>query len=318
MSAGVSARQPIELIADAGPEAGWGHVSRSSGLAAALASRRVPIRRRGFGIEEPIERDGMKWVPLGADALASVPDGATVWLDTYRLPLVEVEALAARARLCVMYDGVAGPPRNAELVVSVGAAPRKTDDRRWLSGPAYACLRQSFWGAAERELSETVRSILITTGAEGRLAAELAAAIREATAVERVTLVRGPLDTAGTETEEVDVLAAPDSLFDPLSQADLAVTAGGQTMLEAASLGTPCIALASSDDQRGQINLLAKEGAVLPVDPPSADVVRRLVSELVADSQRRQTMSRASQRTVDGLGALRVASAMEVIAKTPA
>ena len=48
-------------------------------------------------------------------------------------------------------------------------------------------------------------------------------------------------------------------------------------MLEAASLGTPCIALVSSDDQRGQVELLAGEGAVVAVDPPSADVVRRAI-----------------------------------------
>jgi spore coat polysaccharide biosynthesis predicted glycosyltransferase SpsG len=105
----------------------------------------------------------------------------------------------------------------------------------------------------------------------------------------------------------VELIDAPDSLLEPLLAADIVVSAAGQTMLEAAACGTPCVALPLAHNQREQAVRLANLGAVRLVDPPEPVTVVAAVGELAADTEAQLSLSRTSQRAVDGYGAVRVA-----------
>jgi spore coat polysaccharide biosynthesis predicted glycosyltransferase SpsG len=88
---------------------------------------------------------------------------------------------------------------------------------------------------------------------------------------------------------------------------DMVITAGGQTMLEAAATGLPSIALPLVDNQRSQSSQLAALGAVSVVDPPVAGEIARRAQALAGDLAARRLLSRNAQQAVDGYGALRVA-----------
>jgi UDP-2,4-diacetamido-2,4,6-trideoxy-beta-L-altropyranose hydrolase len=292
---------PVVIVADTGKEAGLGHISRSSAVAVALSRRGIETRCYAYGADEPFERDGVSWTPLDGDDLPS-GSGRVLVVDSYRLPAEVLSRAAAEKRLVVMHDH-GEPPENAALVVSAAA------------DPANAALRPSFWGLPERHIRHTVERVLVTTGSGsfGEAGPGLAEAVVAALPSAVVSLVRGPY-ADGSSPTGVEILDAPESLLAPLLATDLVLSAGGQTMLEAAAAGTPCIAIPIVENQRRQAVRLAQLGAVKLVDLENAPM--RAV-ELAQDVDARRSLSRAGQLAVDGYGAVRIAFAIsELVASS--
>ncbi|MDP9223602.1 MAG: hypothetical protein M3P18_07045, partial [Actinomycetota bacterium] len=228
----------VVFVADAGEEAGLGHISRSSAIAVALRCRGIDTRCHAYGVEKPLERDGVTWL-----ASADLPAFERVLVvDSYRFPHERLAEAAGSTRLVVMHD-FGGVPEGAALVVSA-AAPPSADDAEQLTGLAFAALRPGFWGLPARKVRGTVERVLVTTGSGqfGDLGRDVAQALAAALPHATVALVRGPHATV-TADAGVNTIDAPDSLLEPLLASDLVVTGGGQTMLEAAAAGTPSIAL---------------------------------------------------------------------------
>jgi spore coat polysaccharide biosynthesis predicted glycosyltransferase SpsG len=223
-------------------------------------------------------------------------------VDSYRLAGEELAAVANGRRIVLLHDALE-PPAGAALVVSVAA---DAGEGR-LAGTRYAALRPGFWGLPRRTVRVSVGQILVTTGSSsfGNLARELAETVTAAAPDAGVTLVLGPQATVEAPPA-ITALNAPDSLLEPLIDADLVVTAGGQTMLEAAATGAPCIVVPVVDNQRRQVERLATCGAVRVVERVGSDL-GAAVDELAHDAEARQELSQNAQQAVDGYGALRVA-----------
>jgi UDP-2,4-diacetamido-2,4,6-trideoxy-beta-L-altropyranose hydrolase len=303
---------PVVIIADAGPDAGLGHVSRSSALAVALRCRGIDSMSYARGAEKAFDRDGIRWSPTANDQPLE-SEGPVLIIDSYLLPSAELDEAAKSTRLVVMHDS-GEVATGAALVVS---AASESDNATLLGGLDYVCLRPGFWGLPVRQPSDRARRVLVTTGsgkfdALGQdLAGEIASALPEA----EVTLVRGPHSSATRTPEGVVSLTAPDSLVDALLSADLVVTAAGQTMLEAAATGAACISIPIVENQRPQVERLEQLGAVRVEQPDPAAVASAAV-ELAHDVEARQELSRRGQQTIDGYGALRVAFRIESLMRS--
>ena len=151
--------------------------------------------------------------------------------------------------------------------------------------------------------------MLVTTGASdlGSVAERLVhAAIASAPGAE-IRHVRGaaaqPMRVAGVT--EVGPLPG---LRRELEAADLVVCLGGQTALEAASLGRPTVAVAAAGNQQPNVAKLAEAGAVVAVD--LSDDLCATLEQLVRDPERRRSLGIGGRQAVDGLGAIRVAAAL--------
>ncbi len=293
----------VLVVADAGPDSGLGHLSRSTAVAVALHVRGFVPTCFANGALEPIERDGIRWLPL--DERDSLPPGeeiAAIVLDSYRIVLRE----PPNVLLAVLQERTESPP-GAALVVNAGGDPVEGGKRR-LYGPAYACLRPSFWGLPAATPRELVERVVVTTGAgdPGGVGSALVGAVHDAIPAARITVVRGPF-APSAELPDARIVHSPESLLPLLLEADLVVTAGGQTMLEAAAAGTPTVALALVENQEAQAQRLASLGAVRLASLESLAVV---LSELAADRDDRRRLGERAQTAVDGYGALRVAFAI--------
>jgi UDP-2,4-diacetamido-2,4,6-trideoxy-beta-L-altropyranose hydrolase len=306
---------PVDVVADAGPQAGFGHLSRAGAVAVALECREIETRCYAFGAAEPFRRDGLDWRPLREENVSSL-NGYAVVVDSYRLPPELISYVAATRRLVAMHDH-GDPPEGAALVIAVAG---ETSDRRkgWLTGPSYSALRPAFWGLPRREPRTTVERILVASGSGqfDALGCELAEMLAEALPAVQVSLVRGP-EAKGAAPAAVETLTAPESLLGPLLGSDLVVTAGGQTMLESAATGVPCVALTLADNQCRQLAALADAGAVRPVHPPTPAGTMAAVQELIEDDAARQRLGAAAQAAVDGYGALRIAFEISSLAEGP-
>lgn len=287
------------FVADGAPGSGLGHISRSSAVAVALATRGVASRCYALGALGQFERDGVRWLP-------GFPGGEStelLVLDSYGLTHEDVAALPTFEHLVVLSEeGLT--PTGVGLLVDVAADPSAAGDG-CLYGFQYACLRPAFWGLPPRREHRRLEHVLVATGSgdvEGA-GAGLAEAVRAAAPDARVTLVRGPY-AQGRARVGVDVAEAPSSLLPLLRTADAIVTAGGQTMLEAAAMGVPLVAVPLVENQRSQAERLAARGGAMLVSP---DEAAARVAELARDADLRAQLAARAQETVDGYGALRVA-----------
>jgi UDP-2,4-diacetamido-2,4,6-trideoxy-beta-L-altropyranose hydrolase len=288
------------LIADTGPEVGLGHLSRTGAVAVALRSRGIEVRSLAWGADEAIHRDGLEWEPLGR--AESPPAEGVIVLDSYGVAGETVAELAAGARLVLMHDRDALP--DAEIVTST-IGREDAAGRLRLFGLRYACLRPPYWGVPERQPSDAVRRILIATGGgdSAGAAAQLAESVREGVPEAEVAVLRGPYSSGELPDGILAVDHQPDLLGELLS-ADLIVTAGGQTLLEAAATGTPAVAVVLAEDQRTQAEAVASAGAAELVEPGPA--VSDAARELAGNAERREDLARRGQELIDGYGALRV------------
>jgi spore coat polysaccharide biosynthesis predicted glycosyltransferase SpsG len=98
-----------------------------------------------------------------------------------------------------------------------------------------------------------------------------------------------------------------------MSQADLAVGAGGSSVWERATLGLPTVTVILADNQRRMAEAMAQVGLTLAVDATASDFEDRLVAavrRLVDDAALRRWLFEAPCHACDGKGAERVAQAM--------
>jgi len=294
----------VVLAADAGPGAGLGHLGRASALGAGLRTRGAEISCLGLGLSRSLELDGLMWRPASASAAFAARADAVV-LDAYSVAGEELERAGSRAPVAV-FDDFGDPPLAAALVVDVAAEDEPGD--RILGGFRYAAVRSPFWGLPERRLSARVSRVLVSTGggATSEAGLELGLAVARMLPETTVTVV-GCAGTRFRPSPGVQVVDAQPSLLRLLLEADLAICAGGQTMLEVVAAGTPCLAVGLAENQQRQATRLAALGAVAWVDRPDAAIVATTAARLADDPVERLRLSRAGQKAVDGLGALRLA-----------
>ena len=99
-------------------------------------------------------------------------------------------------------------------------------------------------------------------------------------------------------------------IADLMLEADLVVGSGGMSVYELAALGTPGIVLGQNAREEKRMREFARHGTVdyLGLGPEVAEAaLADAVRALLADTERRRSMSERGRALVDGLGAARTA-----------
>lgn len=303
----------IALRADGGPKVGLGHLGRCAALAQAFRARGA---RPVF-----VEVDGScaAWVKGRGFPLGRLSDGPWDMLvaDSYRFTPRDWRAMRGAARALVAIEDRSRRPAAADAVLNglACARPSRPDDRRRVTGPRFMLLRREYWTPAPRRRTRpVVTDFLVTLGGGTdrghlRAAADLAA---KSFPLATVHVVVPPLGRAPRSLPpRARVHRAPKSLRPLLLRADAGLCAGGQTLCEFAAAGTPAVALELGPDQRANIRAFAAAGAALPAGRPVSGwerAARRVLAALTP--AKREAMSAAGPRLVDGRGALRAAEAL--------
>lgn len=327
---------------EAGPGIGLGHLRRSLSLATALREEgiqshflisgpphAIAIARRGGVLAQRVPPDvhgtaqDLK-VTLRA---ATQSNAGAVLVDFQDHCPGYLSGLVKAGLWVAVRDDLGGRIIPAHLVINGNADARGLAYRpfngiptRFLLGPQYLVLPREFWHPPARRIRERVQNVLVLLGGEDRLQwmPRLIRLLDELPGDFSVTAVLGPFFRHGAQVEqaaqqarqEVKWLRSPDSLYTPMSEADLAISGAGQTLYELACVGCPTVALQTAADQEGQLRALTEAGCVRRAgDAREKDLIRRVrvkASSLLSDPIARRKMARAGQRLVDGQGALRV------------
>ncbi len=336
----------ILVFPDAGPAIGGGHVMRCLTLARALTARgaEVAFAANPFG-QDILVNFGARDMPafaLSDDMDEAVPHAAAwagswkadwVLLDHYRLtPAQELEVKGPR-KLAVL-DDKADRPRPAELVLdpSYGRAAADYADllpagAAVLAGPAAAAVRPEFAAHREHALQRRregghLRHVLVALGLTdiGGITDRVVRLLRPLYPELIFDVVLGdaaPSLAALREEAKADcslrLHVDSHAMAELMSQADLAVGAGGSSAWERATVGLPTVSLSLADNQRPMADDMARDGLILAVDAADARFEAALadaVKRLVEDAGLRRAMSEKTAAACDGLGAERFAEAL--------
>jgi len=338
---------PLLFRADASATLGTGHVMRCLALAQAwrqaggravfLQAATTPALTRRLheegGASEPLAA-----APGGADDAAATIRQAhacgAAWVvgDGYQFDAAwQQQVRAAGLRLLLLDDYGHAEHYHADLVLnqnlSADAAlyARRDPATRLLLGPRYALLRREFTAAARpaRDCSAPARKVLVTLGGSDpdNVTAKVLAAVARLPGIEVCVVIGGSnphratlLAAAAAHPAVRCAVDAPD-LPGLMAWADVAVTAGGATLWEAAFLGLPSVVVVLAANQAPAVDRLHAEGTIVALGQADARAVPdigRAVAALFAAPAQRLQMSARARALVDGHGAERVLAEMEV------
>jgi len=240
-------------------------------------------------------------------------NGALLVIDSYRVRADDRSRITGDTIVAIddierdlAVDLVVDPDPDADPRVHTRAATVA-------AGAQYALVSPALDALTPAPVGRSVTRVLVATGgadAAGygpRLAAELATALPEV----RIRQVAGPWGTAATDPR-VEVVHAPNGLGPELAEADLVVTAGGVTMLEACRLGRPVVTFGIVDGQERSLLGAARLGAVVATDVEHA---AGAAVALANDATERSRLSDAARALIDGQGSARAAAAIAGIAR---
>jgi len=264
-------------------------------------------------------------------ALGGMLDAAdVVVVDHYGLGAKWQRAAADEARLMVAIDDLAARPQAVDLLVNqnLGATPDRYRDlvpagAVVLAGPSYALVRPAF-AEARASLSERsgeLRRILVFLSGGDESDVTSRAARAAITADVPVDVVVGSvypfadrLFAWAASRPAVRVHVNTPDMARLMASADLAIGAPSSSSWERCTLGLPSILVILAGNQAEVAGHLREAGAALTLgrhDEVTTDQMTVAVAELKADPRRLRAMGRAAAAVTDGLGATRVADALD-------
>lgn len=325
----------VLILTEGSREWGLGHLYRCQGFAKHFVGKGIAVdwlvngdasAERFLASEAIGSGTVLDWTQAGSldghldDCLCAV-------VDSYHASLECYDRIAEKVPHCIWVDDEArlaypsGVVVNPNPLVFQRARDSKDGSARLLSGFEHQLLREEFSEAGPREYSKDVRRILVMMG--GTDLRQLSPRIVD---LLRVVLPEAKVDLVVPSNEQRALwahLSSPDCILhgvkdareisELMRSADLAVTAAGQTLCEAASQGLPTLAIGVAENQRLHAEALQRLGAIRLVgwhDDPGlmnllgADLVR------MRDESLRREMGGRGQGAIDGKGVQRIVSAV--------
>lgn len=313
----------VAILTEADERIGYGHLARCTALYQAfeslgdepelfIAGGGSPARLTSGLTHRPED-----WREPYRIAAASAGADIVV-IDSYVADGAAYASAAAEAAVLVCLDDtmrLAYPPGivvNGAVRAAEMGYPRR-EDVTYLLGPAFAPLRAEFWDVPVKEISPAVTTALVALGGSdvARLAPRAVTALEQMTPGPAVIVVLGAGDETGLgeRAQRLPVANATEVLAEML-KADLCVASAGQTLVEAACVGVPTVAVCVADNQRVNAQGWAGIGfAEYAGEVGERDLDARIASGVarLAAREERQRRCLKGRDTVDGRGALRVA-----------
>ena len=329
----------VLIHADGGPGVGLGHVMRCAALANQLS-------RQGhmalIAVESALEisahmlRHGVEVITCAATdgAIREVAiDMASncIVIDSYRWTANDFFNLKGSWTVVAFDDEAL---RELPVDAVINGAPTAielryltTDNTLLWLGPAYQIVRDDFRLMPPREHIGAVNRVIAMVGGDDQLGLLPILARLLDVAAENGSFIADVICGPFTPFPEihdlnnVTILRNPIDLHERMAGADLAISAGGQTLYELARCGTPTISFCSGPDQIHNLAALAKANVVWntgdATSPHWAREVDAAITRLIGDIGLRTAMSQAGQALIDGLGAERLVSALESLRIEP-
>lgn len=333
----------IAIRADANKKIGMGHVMRCMSIAWQLRAMREDVL---FIISEDfakrdIEKNGFcciclknrynekdEELPAFIEIIKS-RSISKVLLDSYE---VTYEYMSALKQCCWLgyIDDLNAFRYPVDLLINYIFKTDQTqyvgmgyEKERFLLGERYVPLRPEF-GGESIVIKEQVEGLFLTTGGTDEFNMILDI-LKRMQSVWALTNIKKRVVTGKfyPRMEELRCLAEFDDTIEiyhditdirsVMCGSDIAISAGGTTLMELCACGLPTVCFAIAENQLPGTMVFAKEGIMLLAGNAMTDrdgVIDTIVSKvemLVTDFAKRETLSKVAKKAIDGKGAYRIA-----------
>ncbi|MBO4608756.1 MAG: UDP-2,4-diacetamido-2,4,6-trideoxy-beta-L-altropyranose hydrolase [Lachnospiraceae bacterium] len=199
--------------------------------------------------------------------------------------------------------------------------PDKDPEKKYFLGCGYAPLREAFENPHPKNIKEQPESILIMTGgsdpfgiAEGVLGAIPLDDYRSVNVIcGRFSGKKEKLEELFGSRDNVHIFPFVEKVWELYDEADVAISAGGSTLYELASMGVPTVTYSFADNQIPNVSSFDAKG-FMPCagDVRTDDIYTNIVKILgeLKPAEKRKDLSGKLMKLVDGKGAERLAAAL--------
>ncbi len=188
-------------------------------------------------------------------------------------------------------------------------------------GTEYVPLRQAFFDCGRKNIAPHVKRVLLMSGGTDRYGVlERFLSEVNTKSYEQIDVIcgryNGAYDTLRREYAQehnIRIHRAVSDMERYMTEADLAISAGGITLYELCACGTPTISYALADNQLDNVKKFQEDGQIAYAgDVRMDDVVKNIkhCMEIYAAVSVRQEKSLQMQKLVDGKGARRIADVL--------
>jgi len=184
-----------------------------------------------------------------------------------------------------------------------------------LLGSKYTMLRREFRDLEPHpSVPNNAKSILVTLGGSDPdnvtlRVVELLSQIEDINPTIIVGGMNPYLDDIKARSNGINVLTDVKDMPALISEAELAITAGGSTTYEMAYMGVPTVAITIANNQQPVVADLDERGVVKSIGKPdefSDNDFLACLRDLLANESERKSMSEKGMKLIDGYGAYRV------------
>lgn len=333
---------PILIRTDAGSGIGLGHLQRSLSLADALnqidievrflsnttAYGRSRVESRGFKIDLLKATDSWSRQDIqNTCEIANLNGCNTIVVDSHESTSEYLCSIRSQGFFVIARDDLSLAPFPCQMVINGNIDAENlpyqssSGDTQFLLGTEYMVLGNEFEEAIPRLNQPSVNNLLVILGGADHLNVmprlltylsslpgnfEISAVI--GSFFENIASVES---VAKSASRSIRLSYSPASTYDLMIETDLAVSAAGQTLYELACVGCPTVAFSVAANQKTHLINLEKAGVLQSAEGFNVDdVIRKTglsLASLMSSQERRNAMSAAGQKLVDGKGANRVA-----------
>ena len=327
----------IYVRADGNSRIGMGHVMRCLAISKELAAKgeQVTFIIADDGASDFIEKSGYKCYVLGTEftqmeaelpkLMDILPDKAKVLIDSYFVTETYLKKVKEKCTVFYMDDLDAVPyPVDCVINGNIYGGDIKYNVPMVLGGCEYAPLRREY---VEARAKTSPQYILITTGSSDpySITKKILEGIvmRPALMEKSIKIVCGRFNKDFEEIkayeqryENIEVLQNVLDMWNLMSGAMLAVTAGGTTMNELSCMGVPVACFSFVDNQERIVSTYVEKGYAyyggdyLKEGDEMIHYLCNSLEELVQNEDLRKFYSDKASRLVDGLGSVRIAEAI--------
>jgi UDP-2,4-diacetamido-2,4,6-trideoxy-beta-L-altropyranose hydrolase len=333
----------VLFVTHGSSEIGGGHVMRCLALADALAQHlvetRFAVNQKALVAAPELSRSGFPVdIIVG---FADVVGIAAKWggvdaiiCDSYEIDVSVEGLLRPVTKSIVVIDDLANRTHDCDLLVDATFGRKEEDyeglvppDALVLAGARYALLRPEFAAYRPQALLRrrnilSIGRILVSLGLTdiGGITACVVSALAAPGRRFAIDVVVGPnapsragLEKMAVSDRGIALHIDPPDMARLMTEADIAVGAGGTTTWERCCLGLPAVVIVLADNQRSIARILSECGAIRIVKRTEIhDSLFNVVNEL-DESNRLSLMSRVASQVADGLGLERVLVSMLMI-----
>ncbi|MDQ0159582.1 glycosyltransferase [Alkalibacillus salilacus] len=308
----------IIILTEGGSNIGLGHIARCKALYDEAVAQGYEVEfivntsDESIKLLEQVDVQYVDWCNFSF-IQNKIKDYHNLIVDSYLVSKTVCEQLVQQAGHCLILDDLnrIDYPGNAMVVnLSLEASESRS---HYYSGRDYIILRKPLTETRHKTINQDVERVFITLGSAGNQSTQ---ALMKSLAgkypyIHFYVLLAGDESVESLNQTHIHRLdqIGPDDMLEQIMQADIVITAAGQTLLEVIRTQTPFIPIATADNQQNNVASLINGGLnekVIRIDSPMfyQDVLKQF--ERLLSYQERQKLSDELSGLIDGNGSKRV------------